>query len=139
MLAEFRHPGHGDQSVHAPRKGNGIGGGETQVVHGARQDLDSTERIQEKVYKESGGDPAGYQLSAQKSKNDIMRKRVDEAQSAGDKKALTELQTLADNRKGYTLERIAKTPASEHSRYEADFNVASAQYNLIGAIIKEMP
>lgn len=27
MLAEFRHPGHGDQSVHNPRKGAGGGGG----------------------------------------------------------------------------------------------------------------
>jgi hypothetical protein len=27
MLAEFRHPGHGDQSVHAPKKGAGGGGG----------------------------------------------------------------------------------------------------------------
>ena len=44
MLAEFRHPGHGDQSVHNPRKGAGGGGGvaaaeaDIKVAEGAHLD-----------------------------------------------------------------------------------------------------
>ncbi len=132
-LYELRHPGHGDQSVHSPRKGAGAMGGGS--VASAREDLSRAESDQVKAYKESGGDPAGYQITQQKSKNDIMRKRVDEAAEAGDKKSLTELQSLTRNRQDYATERLAKTPSSEHSRYEADFNVAKAQENLIAEII----
>ena len=40
MLAEFRHPGHGDQSVHAPGKGGGaMGGGDPEVNANAKSSM----------------------------------------------------------------------------------------------------
>ena len=139
-LYNLRHPGHGDQSVHNPRKGAGAGG--VAMGGGAaaeREKLAGEEANQAKVYKESGQDPAGYQISAQKSKNDIMRKRVDEAAADGDKMALTELQRLSDTRMQYTTERMAMGPQVQIDLYEADFKVALAQSQLIGALKAEMP
>ena len=41
MLAEFRHPGHGDQSVHNPHKGGGAmgGGGDPEVNANAKSSM----------------------------------------------------------------------------------------------------
>ena len=56
MLAEFRHPGHADQSVHAPRKGNGGMG--AMGINQAEAKLDDANK---KHYAElSKDDPAGY-------------------------------------------------------------------------------
>ena len=92
MLAEFRHPGHGDQSVHNPRKGGGAMKTGQNTVGGLKRDVAGYRMDQAINNAEASGDVDATSISNMK----LYKNQALDAHKKGDANELDNLKRAAD-------------------------------------------
>jgi HK97 family phage prohead protease len=136
MLAEFRHPGHGDQSVHAPKKGAGGGGG----VAAAEKTLNEADANH---LKEIGkDDPAGYISKQTKEQSVIFQVNASNARLNPNKKdGKEQLQTYKARQEKAQMEAATNgvgTYGPQHPVSLSYLDVTTARIGLLDAYLGEL-
>jgi HK97 family phage prohead protease len=130
MLAEFRHPGHGDQSVHAPRKGLMGAMGINQAE--AKLD-DANKKHRAELAKD---DPAGYVVKQDKAVDDRFRADMDKAHNSvnqGNSKK-NAVATLTDKKAQLQDEQI-KTASEGTGAYPGNHPISLTRLDVLDAKI----
>ncbi len=137
MLAEFRHPGHGDQSVHSPRKGGGAGGA---AVMSNRKALGDAEAAEMAAIKPE--DPTGNIGRMRAQVHQDKRQAIDSAFENPDKSASFKQLTALKDKENDGLARVATSGSAnygaQHPISLATLDTFNARVTLIQSMIDEV-
>lgn len=137
LLAELRHPGHGDQSSHNPRKGGGAGGA---AVMSDRKALGDAEAAEMAAIKPE--DPTGNIGRMRAQVHQDKRKAIDSAFENPDKNASFKQLTALKDKENDGLARVATSGSAnygfQHPISLATLDTFNARATLIQSMIDEV-
>lgn len=132
MLAEFRHPGHGDQSVHNPRKGGGAMKTGQNTVGGLKRDVAGYRMDQAINNAEASGDVDATSISNMK----LYKNQALDAHKKGDADELDNLARAADETFNDKIAPNGKAPSYQT---KLSWGIISSQINQLKTDVQLNP